>query len=243
MIQNQTWIETDIRDVLPAVHVPALVFEIAAYPEATRFLADRLPLAEVVSLPGEFRTPWVPGGERTADELIRFAHELHAQAAGLDRVLATVLFTDIVDSTAMSAEFGDARWRETREAHDRAVRANLARFRGREIKTMGDGFLATLDGPARAVRCATTIAQAVRPLGIDVRAGVHTGEIELDGDDVAGLAVAIAARVSSMAGPGEVLTSQTVKDLTAGSGLTFEDAGEQELKGVPDRWRLYRVVS
>jgi class 3 adenylate cyclase len=123
------------------------------------------------------------------------------------------------------------------------VRANLTRFRGREIKTMGDGFLATFDGPARAVQCATTIAQAVRSLGIEVRAGVHTGEIELDGDDVAGLAVAIAARVAALAGPGEVLTSQTVKDLTAGSGLAFEDAGEHELKGVPDRWRLYRVVS
>jgi class 3 adenylate cyclase/pimeloyl-ACP methyl ester carboxylesterase len=243
VIQNQIWIETDIRDVLPAVHVPALVFEIAEYPEATAFLAARLPLAEVVSLPGEFRTPWIPGGERTADELIRFARELHAQAAGLDRVLATVLFTDVVDSTAASAEFGDARWRETREAHDRAVRANLTRFRGREIKTMGDGFLATFDGPARAVRCATTIAQAVRALGVEVRAGVHTGEIELDGDDVAGLAVAIAARVSALAGAGEVLTSQTVKDLTAGSGLTFADAGEHELKGVPHRWRLYRVVN
>jgi class 3 adenylate cyclase len=242
VIQNQTWIETDIRDVLPAVHVPALVFEIAAHPEATRFLADRLPLAEVVSLPGEFRTPWVPGGERTAEAVDRFARDLHAEAAGLERVLATVLFTDIVDSTATSAEMGDARWRETREAHDRAVRANLARFRGREIKTMGDGFLATFDGPARAVRCATTISQAVRPLGIEVRAGVHTGEIELDGDDVAGVAVAIASRVSALAGSGEVWTSQTVKDLTAGSGLTYEDAGERELKGVPDRWHLYRVV-
>ena len=201
-----------------------------------------------MSLPGEFRTPWVPGGERTAEEVDRFARNLHAEAAGLERVLATVLFTDIVDSTATSAELGDVRWRETREAHDRAVRANLARFRGREIKTMGDGFLATFDGPARAVRCATTIAQAVRPLGIEVRAGVHTGEIELDGDDVAGLAVAIAARVSALAGSGEVWTSQTVKDLTAGSGLTFEDAGEHELKGVPNSapdargWRLWRVI-
>jgi class 3 adenylate cyclase len=196
-----------------------------------------------MSLPGEFRTPWIPGGERTADEVSRFAQHLHNQAAGLDRVLATVLFTDIVDSTARSAELGDARWRETRDAHDRAVRANLARFRGREIKTLGDGFLATFDGPARAVRCAATIAQAVRSLGIEVRAGVHTGEIELDGGDITGLAVAIAARVAALAGPGEVLTSQTVKDLTAGSGVVYEDVGEHELKGVPDRWRLYRVVS
>jgi class 3 adenylate cyclase len=222
--------------------VPALVFEKTRSPEVSRALADRLPLAELISLPGEFRTPWVPGGERTADELTRFARDLHAQAASLERVLATVLFTDIVDSTASAAQLGDARWRDTREAHDRAVRANLARFRGREIKTMGDGFLATFDGPARAVQCATTIAHAVRPLGVEVRAGVHTGEVELDGDDIAGLAVAIAARVAAMAGPSEVLTSQTVKDLTAGSGLVFEDVGEHDLKGVPDRWRLYRVV-
>jgi class 3 adenylate cyclase/pimeloyl-ACP methyl ester carboxylesterase len=243
VLTNETWIQTDVRDVLPAVHVPALVFEKTRSPEVSRFLADRLPLAQLVSLPGEFRTPWVPGGERTADELTRFARDLHAQAASLERVLATVLFTDIVDSTAKSAELGDARWRETREAHDRAVRANLARFRGREIKTLGDGFLATFDGPARAVRCAMNIVQAVRGVGVEVRAGVHTGEIELEGDDVAGLAVAIAARVSALAGSGEVWTSQTVKDLTAGSGLTYEDAGEHELKGVPDRWHLYRVAS
>jgi class 3 adenylate cyclase/pimeloyl-ACP methyl ester carboxylesterase len=242
VLANEMWIQTDVRDVLPAVHVPALVFEMTRQPEISRYLVDHLPLGELVSLPGEFRTPWTPGGERTVDELLRFAHRVHAQASGLDRVLATVLFTDIVDSTATSAALGDARWRETRVAHDRAVRAHLARFRGREVKTLGDGFLATFDGPARAVQCATAIAQAVRPLGIEVRAGVHTGEIELDGDDVAGLAVAIAARVAATAGAGEVLTSQTVKDLTAGSGLTYEDAGERELKGVPDRWRLYRVV-
>ncbi len=242
VVQNEMWIQTDVRDVLPAVHVPALVFEVGRTPEVSKYVAERLPLAEVISLPGEFRTPWMAGGEQTAEAVDRFAHDLHAQAASLERVLATVLFTDIVDSTTRSAELGDAHWRETREAHDRAVRANLARFRGREIKTMGDGFLATFDGPARAVQCATTIAQAVRSLGIDVRAGVHTGEIELDGGDVSGLAVAIAARVSALAGPSEVLTSQTVKDLTAGSGLVFEDAGEHELKGVPDRWRLYRVV-
>jgi class 3 adenylate cyclase/pimeloyl-ACP methyl ester carboxylesterase len=242
VLANEMWIQTDARNVLPAVHVPALVFEITHRPEVSRYLADLLPIAEIVSLPGEFRTPWFPGGERTAERVLTFAHDLHAQAASLERVLATVLFTDIVDSTARAAELGDARWRETREGHDRAVRANLARFRGREIKTLGDGFLATFDGPARAVQCAAAIAPAARQLGIEVRAGVHTGEIELDGDDVAGLAVAIAARVSALAGPGEVLTSQTVKDLTAGSGLTFEDVGEHELKGVPDRWRLYRVV-
>ena len=157
-------------------------------------------------------------------------------------MLATVLFTDIVDSTSHASKLGDTRWLDTRQAHDRAVRANLARFHGREVKTMGDGFLATFDGPARAVRCATTIAQGVRPLQVEIRAGLHTGEIESDGADVAGLAVAIAARIGALAAPSEVLVSQTVKDLVAGSGLAFEDAGEHELKGVPDPWRLFRVV-
>ena len=157
-------------------------------------------------------------------------------------MLATVLFTDIVDSTAQVATLGDKAWTEVRGQHDQIVRANLGRFRGREIKTMGDGFLATFDGPARGVRCAEAIAAGVRPLGIEVRAGLHTGEVTFEGDDIAGLGVAIGARVGAKAGPNEVLVSQTVKDLVAGSGLTFEDAGEHELKGVPDRWHLYRVV-
>jgi class 3 adenylate cyclase len=138
---------------------------------------------------------------------------------------------------------GDRAWTEVRERHDAAVRSNLARFRGREIKTMGDGFLATFDGPARGVRCAEAIIAAMEPLGIEVRAGLHTGEVTLDGDDVAGLGVAIGARVGALAGPSEVLVSSTVKDLVAGSGLTFTDAGEHDLKGVPDTWRLYRVTS
>jgi class 3 adenylate cyclase len=157
-------------------------------------------------------------------------------------VLATVLFTDIVDSTAQAAALGDREWRKVREQHDHIIRAQIARFRGREIKTMGDGFLATFDGPARAVACAREIAQHVQALGIEVRSGLHTGEIELDGEDVAGFAVSLGARVGATAGPLEVLVSQTVKDLVAGSGLAFEDAGEHELKGVPDRWHLYRVV-
>jgi class 3 adenylate cyclase len=157
-------------------------------------------------------------------------------------VLATVLFTDIVDSTAIGAAMGDRSWREVREQHDRVIRASLGRFRGREIKTLGDGFLATFDGPARAVRCAARIVEGVRPLGIEIRAGLHTGEIQRDGDDVAGVAVAIGARIGAKAHPSEVLASQTVKDLVVGSDLVFEDAGEHELKGVPDRWHLYRVV-
>ena len=168
--------------------------------------------------------------------------ELRVGEADFDRVLATVLFTDIVDSTAQSAAMGDRAWTETRAQHDQIVRSNLRRFRGREIKTMGDGFLATFDGPARGIGCATTIAVDVRPLGIEIRAGLHTGEIAFEGDDIAGIGVAIGARVGAKAAASEVLVSQTVKDLVVGSGLTFEDAGEHELKGVPDRWRLYRVL-
>ena len=160
----------------------------------------------------------------------------------LDSVLATVLFTDIVDSTKQSAALGDREWAVVRRRHDEIVRAELVRHRGREIKTLGDGFLATFDGPARGVRCARAIADASRELGIEIRAGLHTGEIELEGDDISGISVAIGARVGALAGPSEVLVSRTVKDLTAGSGFTFEDAGEHELKGVPDRWQLYRVA-
>ena len=172
----------------------------------------------------------------------RFARRIRDDEVEFDRVLATVLFTDIVDSTAQSAAMGDRAWTEIRGQHDQIVRANLGRFRGRQIKTMGDGFLATFDGPALGVRCAEAIASGVKPLGIEIRAGLHTGEVALDGDDVAGLGVAIGARVGAKAGASEVLVSQTVKDVVAGSGLTFEDAGEHELKGIPDRWRLYRVL-
>ena len=158
-------------------------------------------------------------------------------------MLATVLFTDIVGSTERAAKIGDSAWTSLLAAHHSRVREQLDLFRGREVDTAGDGFLATFDGPARAVRCAQAASLAVRELGIEIRAGAHTGEIELSGDDVGGIAVHIGARVAALAGPSEVLVSSTVKDLVAGSGLAFEDAGEHELKGVPDRWRLYRVVS
>lgn len=157
-------------------------------------------------------------------------------------MLATVMYTDIVDSTARAASLGDARWQAIRTQHDAIVRSQIARYRGREIKTMGDGFLVTFDGPARGVKCARTIADAMRTLGIEIRAGLHTGEVAREGDDVAGLGVTIGARVGALAGPSEVLVSQTVKDLVAGSGLSFEDAGEHELKGLPDQWHLYRVL-
>ena len=159
-----------------------------------------------------------------------------------DRVLATVLFTDIVGSTEHAAQLGDRRWRHLLDGHDAAVRRQLDRFRGREIKTAGDGFLATFDGPGRAIQCACAIRDALRALGVDVRIGVHTGEIELRGHDVAGLAVNIGARVTALARGGEVLVSSTVKDLVAGSGIPFEDRGEHELKGVPGVWRLFAVT-
>ena len=240
------WRELDVRAILPAIQVPTLVLHRTGDPvddvEAGRETARLIPGARFVELPGEDWLIWAGDQRAVLDEVESFVRGIGEEEARLDRVLATVLFTDIVDSTAQSAAIGDRKWREIREEHDRIVRAQLARYRGREVKTMGDGFLATFEGPARGARCAVAIVEAVRPLGLEVRAGLHMGEVELDGDDVVGLAVAIGARVSALAGPSEVLVSQTVKDLVAGSGLTFEDLGEHDLKGVPDRWHLYRVA-
>jgi class 3 adenylate cyclase len=235
----------DIRDVLPAIHVPTLVLhrtdERDIPVEAGRDLADRIPGARFVEVPGIDAYPWAGDQDPLLAEVRAFVTGSRpAEASG--RVLATVMFTDIVDSTRRAVELGDARWKALLGRHHDVVRAELERHRGSEVDTAGDGFLATFDGPARAVRCAVAITQAVRNLGIDVRVGVHTGEIELDGDDVRGIAVHIGARVASLAGSGEVLVSSTVKDLVAGSGLTFQDRGKHELKGVPDRWHLYRVV-
>jgi class 3 adenylate cyclase len=235
----------DLRPLLPTIRVPTLVVHRTEDPlesiESGRFVADRIPNARLVELPGRDALPWIGEVDAVLDEIeIFLTGERHAPEP--DRVLATVLFTDVVDSTALAAAMGDRAWREVHAAHDRIVREEIGHAKGREIKTMGDGFLATFDGPARAISCAVAIAARTGEIGIGVRAGVHTGEIEIDGDDVAGLGVAIGARVGAKAGPNEVLVSQTVKDLAAGSGLTFEDAGEHELKGVPDRWHLYRVV-
>jgi class 3 adenylate cyclase len=235
--------ETDVREILPSIRVPtAIIHRIGdrAMPEAHgRYLVERIPGARLIELEGQHF--WWK--EDLADAIESYLVELQQEAAELDRELSTVLFTDIVDSTAKVAEVGDRSWAQLVESHHGTVRGLLARYRGTEVDTAGDGFFATFDGPARAVRCALSIAKAVRPLGIEIRAGVHTGEVEQIDTKVGGMAVVIGSRIGAQAGPSEVLASSTVKDLTAGSGLVFEDRGEHELKGVPDRWRVYRVVS
>jgi pimeloyl-ACP methyl ester carboxylesterase len=238
--------EINATHALPAIHVPTLVIgrtgDLDFLIEGVRETASRIAGAELVELPGNIHLPWVGDADAIVDEVERFVVALGEIEAELDRALATVLFTDVVGSTEKAAELGDRRWKELVEEHHRRVRGQLARYRGVEVDTAGDGFFATFDGPARAVRCATSIVEAVAPLGIEVRAGVHTGEVETIDGKVGGMAVVIGARVGAAAGPSEVLVSQTVKDLVAGSGLSFEDAGERELKGVPDRWRLFRIA-
>jgi class 3 adenylate cyclase/alpha-beta hydrolase superfamily lysophospholipase len=234
--------EVDVRDVLPAIRVPTLVLHRTGDgPEAGRFIAERIPGARYVELPGDDHHPWFGTSDELIDEVERFVTGLGAEEEP-DTVLATILFTDIVGSTAKAAELGDHRWRELLERHHALVRAELARFRGRELDTAGDGFFASFDGPARAVRCACAITESVRALGLELRAGLHTGECERLDRKVGGIAVHIGARVAAQAGPGEVLVSSTVRDLVAGSGLVFEERGSTELKGVPGEWRLYAVA-
>jgi class 3 adenylate cyclase len=241
---TRMWYETDVRGVLSSIQVPTLLLVDQA--DADLHLASEG--EHVASLiPDAVVEPYAPLDEARTAQRINAETTRHFIGAerppeALDSILATVLFTDIVDSTKRSAALGDREWTVLRRRHDDIVREELARYRGREIKTMGDGFLATFEGPARGVQCARTIADRIRPLGIEIRAGLHTGEVEFEGGDIAGISVAIGARVGALAGPSEVLVSRTVKDLTAGSGFTFEDAGEHELKGVPDRWQLYRVA-
>ncbi len=238
--------DVDISPILPSIRVPTLVLHRTGDPackfEEGRYIAERVPGSILVELDGEEHVPWYGDAEAIVREIETFTKRSWREIEP-DRVLATVVFTDIVGSTARAAELGDASWRELLERHHELVRGSLIRYRGREMDTAGDGFFATFDGPARAVRCAGSIADAVRDLGIEIRAGVHTGEVETIDDKIGGIAVAIGARVGALAGPSEVLVSQTVKDLTAGSGLAFEDRGEHELKGVPDRWRLYAVAA
>lgn len=236
--------EIDVRHVLPAVRAPTLVMHRVGDQRITidagRHIADHVPGARFIELPGGDHMPWGERDlvDRIADETEEFLTGYRANDE-IGRVLATVMFTDIVDSTKRAAALGDRMWRATLDRHDEIVRQQLARFRGREIKHTGDGFLATFDGPARAVRCASAIADTVQPLGIAVRGGLHTGEIELKGNDIRGIAVSIAARVAAMAGPNETLVSRTVRDLVAGSGLRFEDRGLHGLKGLPEEIHLY----
>jgi class 3 adenylate cyclase len=207
-----------------------------------RYLADHIHGARFVPLTGADCSLVLGDSDEALDEIQEFLTGVRP-APEPDRVLATVLFTDIVGSTDLAVRLGDTRWHALLERHHRLVREQLSRFRGREIDTAGDGFFATLDGPARAIRCATAVRAGLRGLGLSVRAGLHTGEVELMGDKVGGIAVHTGARVSAQAGPGEVLVSRTVVDLVAGSGITFEDRGEYQLKGVPGPWRLFAVTS
>jgi DNA-binding SARP family transcriptional activator/class 3 adenylate cyclase len=232
--------EIDVRDVLPTVSVPTLVLyrEEEVFSAATRFMGDHIAGATVVDLRGNDHLPWEGDRDALLDEIERFVAGIHDEGER-DRVLSTLLFTDIVDSTAKAAAVGDRAWADLLARHHRLVRAEVARFRGHEIDTAGDGMFASFDGPARAVRCASSIVDAVRPLGIEVRAGVHTGEVERSEDGLRGIAVHLAARIVSVARPGEVLVSSTVKDIVAGSGIGFEERGEHELAGVPGTWRLF----
>jgi class 3 adenylate cyclase len=239
------FLDLDVRDVVPNVHVPALVIhrthDRLVNVGHGRWLAEHLPEARLVELPGDDHSIWFGDSAPILGEIEEFLTGTRTQPEP-DRILATVLFTDIVDSTKTAAELGDRRWRDVLELHARATRAALERHGGREIKTTGDGFLATFDGPARAIRCARAIAEAAQPLGIRVRAGLHTGECEVIGDDIGGIAVHIAARVSALAGPDEVLVSRTVRDLVAGSGIAFEERGRHELKGLPEEWDILAVT-
>ena len=239
-------IEIDVRDILPSIRTPTLIVHCSGDPFIDvvhgRYLGEHIPGAKYVEIDADFHITW--RAERYAPVLEALEEfltgEVHAYEA--DRVLQTILFTDIVDSTRTAAALGDNRWREILDAHDHAVRQEVRRHRGREIATTGDGFLVAFDGPARGIRCAHAIVAAAAAQGVQVRAGLHAGECERRGDDLAGLAVHIGARVAGAADPGEVLVSSTVRDLVAGSGLQFEDRGDHELKGVPGRWQLLLAV-
>jgi pimeloyl-ACP methyl ester carboxylesterase len=237
--------QIDVRDVLPTIQVPTLILhrtgDLDASVEEGRWIAQRVPGARFVELPGDDHLPWAGDQDRLLDEVQRFLTGRLPTAAP-NRVLATVLVTDIVGSTQRAAELGDRRWRELLEEHHSIVRHELAAFGGKEVDTAGDGFLATFDGPGRAIRAAMEITEKLRALDIPIRAGVHTGECERIGGKVGGLAVHIASRIAGIARPGEVLASRTVKDLVAGSGIVLKDRGAQELKGLPEAWHLFAVA-
>jgi pimeloyl-ACP methyl ester carboxylesterase len=236
------FLDTDVRSVLPSVHVPTLVLhrrgDRVVNRRAGEWMASQIADAKYVELDGIDHLPWAGDAESVVGETEEFLTGVRS-APEPDRVLATVMFTDIVGSTEKASEIGDARWRELLDAHHTAIRRELDRHKGREVKTLGDGFLATFDGPGRAIQCGHAVEEAARGLGIEIRAGLHTGEVEVMGDDVGGVAVHIAARIGALAGPNEVLCSSTVKDLVVGSGIGFADRGVTELKGIPDEWHLY----
>jgi class 3 adenylate cyclase len=237
--------DSDMRSILPAIRVPTLVIhrtdDRAVSVEQGRYIAAHISGARYVELPGVDHLPWVEGDD-IVDEIEEFVTGSRP-AAVVDRVLATVMFSDIVDSTVMAARLGDRRWSRLLEDHNAAVRRELQRYGGTEIDTAGDGFLASFDGPARAIRCAVALHRAVTPLELRLRIGLHTGEVERTGQKLSGIAVHTGARVASLAAPGEVLVSSTVRDLVAGSGIQFGDRGTHALKGVPGEWRIYAVKS
>ena len=239
--------EIDVRSALPAVNAPTLVVhrrdDNAVLFECGKYLADHISGAKLLDLPGAWHLNGSPGGETDALDAVEefLTGRRHEEPVEIDRVLKTVVFTDIVGSTERAAELGDRRWREVLDAHDAMIRSQLGRYRGEEVSTTGEGFLAAFDGPVRAINCAETIATRSNDLGIEIRAGVHTGECELRGDNLAGIAVHIGARVAAIAGPGEVLVTSTVRDLVNGSGIEFTDRGVHTLKGVPGEWQVLAV--
>jgi class 3 adenylate cyclase len=239
----EIFLDTDVRETLPAIRTPTLVIhrrgDHAVNYRAARWLAGQIEGSAYLELDGVDHFPWGGGGDGM-DEIEEFLTGVRPPPSP-QRVLATVLFTDIVDSTKRAEELGDSRWRRLLEDHQALVRERLERFEGREVKTTGDGFLATFDGPTRAVECARAIADDMPGLGVEIRAGLHAGEVELMGDDVGGIAVHVAARIAALAGPGEVLASRTVRDLAVGSGIEFRPAGSHRLKGVADEWEVFGV--
>jgi len=241
----EMFLDTDVRDALPLIQAPTLVLhrrhDRAVNYRAARWLAEQIEDSRYAELEGEDHFPWVGDSEAALAAIEEFLTGVRPGPAP-ERVLATVLFTDIVDSTRLAAEIGDRRWRDLLEEHQELVRERLLRFEGREIKTTGDGFLAVFGGPTRAAECARAIVDDMPALGIEVRAGLHTGEVELMGEDVGGIAVHVAARIAALAGAGAVLASRTVRDLSAGSGIEFDPAGRHTLKGVPDEWDVYRIA-